>query len=388
MKILHVVTSMNPENGGVAQAIRNIIFNNFYVENEVVCFDDKNDDYGISDNFVIHKLGKGKTSFQYHSKFADWLCNNMQYFTHIIVHGIWQYHNYCVYKVNKSLKGHVKPKIIIMPHGMLDPYFQKDPSRKLKAFRNEIVWRLTEKKAINYANALFFTCEEELILARTTFKKYFPLKEIVVGLGVLPPPVFKNEMTVSFQRKVPEIKKYWLFLSRIHPKKGVDLLIEAYNQLRSEKHMVPDLVIAGPINSEYAQEMIVKAKDNPQIFFTGMLQEDIKWGAFYGCELYILPSYQENFGIALVEAMACQKPVLITKHINIWREIEKGKAGWVLNELNVESLKAKFLEILQLQDETLLQIGNLANQTFEEKFDVKRCAEKFIKGIEELNNDK
>jgi glycosyltransferase involved in cell wall biosynthesis len=63
-----------------------------------------------------------------------------------------------------------------------------------------------------------------------------------------------------------------------------------------------------------------------------MLEGDAKWGALHGCEALILPSQQENFGIVVAEAMACNKPVLITNKVNIWREIAKHKAGVVMND--------------------------------------------------------
>src|SRR5699024_790171 len=71
---------------------------------------------------------------------------------------------------------------------------------------------------------------------------------------------------------------------------------------------------------------------NKSIFFVGMLTGDAKWGAFYGCEAFVLPSHQENFGIAVVEALACSKPVLISNQVNIWCEVEKSKSGIVAND--------------------------------------------------------
>lgn len=389
MKILRVITSMNPKVGGPCQGIRNIVpyLQELGVDNEVVSLDDPNDDFEMDDLFPIFKLGKGKTGYQYNSKLVSWLVKNGRNYNVIIVHGLWQYPNFAVYKAIKKLKKNnvTVPKVIIMPHGMLDPYFQKAPDRKWKALRNELVWRFIEKKCINAADAVFFTCEEELLLARTTFKGYHPKKEINVGYGIQNPPRKTCLQEKAFNGLIPKSQNnYWLFLSRIHPKKGVDLLIEAYNNLCLENKDLPDLVIAGPIDSDYAQEMITKAKKNAKIHFTGMLKGDAKWNAFYGCDAYLLPSHQENFGIALVEAMACKKPVLITKHINIWREIEQGSAGWILSELNVASLQEKLIKIANLSEIQLLDIGNLAHRTFEDKFSVANRAIIFAQTLKSL----
>src|SRR5690606_38402954 len=97
---------------------------------------------------------------------------------------------------------------------------------------------------------------------------------------------------------------------------------------------LPKLVIAGPgLDSPYGRKIQrLAAKDNlleRSIIFPGMLLDDAKWGAFYGCEAFVLPSHQENFGIAVVEALACGRPVLIADQVNIWREIESAGAGYV-----------------------------------------------------------
>jgi glycosyltransferase involved in cell wall biosynthesis len=390
MKILHVITSMDPKTGGPSQGLRNLSSFNLKLglDVEVVCLDEVNQDYGVNDEVFIHKLGKGKTSFQYSPILLKWLLINLKRFDFVSVHGIWQYHSYAVHKAIKILKKSNKkgPKVVIMPHGMLDPYFQKATDRKLKAIRNELVWRLTEKRALNAADAIFFTCEEELLLARTTFKGYNPKKDINVGYGIKKPPVYVPEMKTTFEEVCPAIKakKYWLFISRIHPKKGIDLLIEAYNKLTEENHSLPELVIAGPTDSVYAQEMVKKASINTHIHFSGMLTGDSKWGAFYGCETYLLPSHQENFGIAIVEAMACKKPVLITKNINIWREIEVGNGGWILEEVNAHSLKKQLINLASQTDKALESKGENAFETYKNKFDVEACATVFLTTLKNL----
>jgi glycosyltransferase involved in cell wall biosynthesis len=238
-----------------------------------------------------------------------------------------------------------------MPHGMLDPWFQRDKSRRLKAVRNTIYWGLFERHAVNSADAILFTCEEELRLARTTFSGYRPKREINIGYGIEDPPVFELRIRDAFQAKCVELgnNPYLLFLGRIHPKKGVDLLIRAYAEvLKTDKLKItfPHLVIAGPgwetsygrqmrqlihiANAEISSENFnLKPENSPRIHAIGMLEGDAKWGAFYGCEAFVLPSHQENFGISVVEALACDKPVLISNMVNIWREIAEDGAGLV-----------------------------------------------------------
>ncbi|RZM21477.1 MAG: glycosyltransferase, partial [Pedobacter sp.] len=124
-------------------------------------------------------------------------------------------------------------------------------------------------------------------------------------------------------------KKYILFLSRVHPKKGIDLLVKSFADTVINHNL--DLVICGPCESSYKTQLLNEVNLNARgrIHFCGNVRGDAKWGAIYGCEVFILPSHQENFGIAIVEALACGKAVLISDKVNIWREIVEAGAGCV-----------------------------------------------------------
>jgi glycosyltransferase involved in cell wall biosynthesis len=133
---------------------------------------------------------------------------------------------------------------------------------------------------------------------------------------------------------------------------------------RAERISLPDLVIAGPgWDSGYGSEVRalideanrsiastanckLQTADSVPIHAVGMLSGAAKWGALYGCEAFVLPSHQENFGIAVVEALACGKPVLISNQINIWREIAEDGAGMVEEDTEggVEKLLRQFLD--------------------------------------------
>ena len=176
-----------------------------------------------------------------------------------------------------------------------------------------------------------------------------------------------------------------LFLSRIHEKKGIDHLLEAYSKVKekykSSAKPLPKLVIAGPgLDSVYGQQMKSTVAESPflrdSVFFPGMLSGDSKWGAFYECEVFILPSHQENFGIAVVEALATSKPVLISHQVNIWREIVEIGAGIVAddNSAGAELL----LESWQgLSDIAKQQMGDMALKCYRQNFAIKPAAKRF-----------
>ncbi|WP_417886300.1 glycosyltransferase [Zunongwangia sp.] len=350
MKILHVVDKMNPKAGGVCQAIRMMIkaLSDSEIKNEVVCLDNKHEAKVAEDDFLIYALGRVNNPWQYSSLLKDWLKNNINDYQIVIIHGLWQYYGYAVYKVFKSLKT-VVPKLLVMPHGMLDPYFQEASGRKLKAIRNWGYWKLIEKNIINSADELLFTCKTELMLARKPFTPYLPKSEKVVGLGITKPPTVNPQIEISFFEHcgLNSTEDFILFLGRIHPKKGVLMLLKAYQELLKHDNKIPKLVLAGPgVDSPYGllvKKMLAEnEKLKEQVIVPGMLSGNLKWGAFYTCKAFVLPSHQENFGIAIVEALACGKPVLITDKINIYTEIEEYDAGLVAKD-TLESI----IEMLQ-----------------------------------------
>lgn len=415
MKLLHVIAEMDPTMGGVCQAVRTLVLGleKLGVHNEVVSLDAPNAGFLANDSFVIHALGLGKGPWFYSAQLLPWLKENLARFDSVVVHGLWLYHSYAVNKAldylhdkaqDSKQSASILPKLFVMPHGMLDPYFQRVAGRKIKAARNWFYWKLIEHKLINNAT-LLFTCEEELLLAEEPFKPYRPKHTVVVGLGVAQPPLYTNAMHDAFLAVCPEIKgqPYWLFLSRINEKKGVDLLLKSYARVIDDKALElvltndinsgdvsqhdswPQLVIAGPgIDSDYGQTQKQLVASLPQlhaqVVFPGMLTGDAKWGAFYGCEAFVLPSHQENFGIAVVEALACGKPVLISNQVNIWREIANANSGLVADD-TLEGTQELLKGWKRLSETDKKVMKAQARAIFLSNFAVDSASEKFLSAI-------
>ncbi|WP_259070314.1 glycosyltransferase [Mucilaginibacter sp. X4EP1] len=394
---------MDPKSGGPAQGIRmlNKSMLAMKVIREVVCVDAFDAGYLGKDEFEIHALGPAENPWCYSAKLVDWLKINIHRFDIVIINGLWLYHSYAAWKVLKKLKsegsGRKFPRVLVMPHGMLDPYFQQANSRKLKAIRNWIYWKLIEHKVVNDADGVLFTCETELLLAREPFKPYHPKKEYNVGYGVAVPPRYNKSMSVAFKQHCPGLDDapYLLFLSRIHQKKGVDLLIKAYAELH--KHFksidisIPKLVIAGPGMETSFGDMIMQLLDKDpdvkkDVFFPGMLSGDAKWGAFYECEAFILPSHQENFGIAVVEALACGKPVLISNQVNIWREI-MDHGGGLIEDDSENGTKNLLNKWITLKEEEKVQMTVKALAAYEQLYTIKKAAINFYNVFSELNEN-
>ena len=393
---------MNPASGGPCQGIRNSIpaLKKLGVHNEVVSLDPPNAPFLQKDEFPIHAVGPAENPWAYNGRLHSWLLANFSRFDVVIVHGLWLYHGFAVrkainkYQKNINLSGSGKvPKLFVMPHGMLDPYFQKAAGRKLKAIRNWVYWKLVEGKVVNDADGILFTCEEELLLARTTFKPYSPKKELNIGYGIASPAAYSPEMKKAFLKKCPEIKNepFLLFLSRIHEKKGVELLIKAFKllveKMTSKKHTIPKLVIAGPgLETAYGQQLQKLVSSSTElsklVYFPGMLTGNAKWGAFYGCEAFVLPSHQENFGIAVVEALACGKPVLISNQVNIWREMERGGGGIVADD-SLSGIMDLLEAWLKKSKKERQEMNQKARLTFEKKFAIGPASSQLYHAISE-----
>jgi len=329
---------MDPTSGGPCQSIRNLSgrFSEQDHDVEVVCLDDPNSSYLACETLPIHALGTGLGPWRYNPSLQQWLEKNLPRFDAVILNGLWQYPGFVLSRIAGG--PNITP-YYVYPHGMLDPWFQFARNRRLKAIRNWFYWKLFEQQVIRRAEAVLFTCDEEMRLARGTFQPYQPKREINVGLGVAEPLPRTQALQVSFEQKCAGLRgrPYLLFLGRIHPKKGVDILIQAYAAVYGSKSDSQNsstcLVIAGPgLETKYGREMFeLAARTCPpgSVHWTGMLTGDDKWGALYGAEAFVLTSHQENFGIAVVEALSCGTPVLISNQVNIWREIKEDNAGFV-----------------------------------------------------------
>lgn len=390
MNILRIIASMDPAMGGPCQGIRNSIpaLKELGVNNEVVCFDTSDSDFLKDDEFKVHALGPAVGPYSYCSGYSKWLQNNLIRFDVLIIHGVWLYNSYGTFRVWKELKrkGEKVPSIFMMPHGMLDPYFQKSKERKLKAIRNSLFWHLFEKRVVNGSNGILFTCEMELLLARETFKDYHPRTELNIGYGIQAPPVLKRCQKGEFYSKCPEVidRPYWLFLSRIHSKKGVDLLIKAYYRIKEKFDSVPDLVIAGPgIDTGFGRQIRSMGADS-QIHFPGMLTGAAKWEAFYDAQAFVLPSHQENFGIAVVEALACATPVIISKKVNIWKEIISGKGGVICDDTE-EGIYNALIEWKKIPKEEKKNLSTNASQIYRSHFTVETAARKMVSSLAKEN---
>lgn len=375
--ILHLVSSLDPRTGGTAEGVMQLsaAARRQGHSIEIATLDAPGSLWGHDLGLPVHQLGPGRGgTYCYAPRLLPWLIANRPRFGAVIVNGLWQYHGFAAWL---ALRGTSTP-YFVFPHGMLDPWFKR--TFPLKHAKKWLYWPFGEYRILRDARAVLFTCEEERRQARESFWLY-RVNEVVTTLGTPGPGISDPDaQREAFLQRFPQLRnqRLLLFLGRMHRKKGCDLLLEAFASVASE-HPAPHLVMAGPdpdgLQTSLASRISPSAAT--RITWTGMLEGDVKWGAFRAAEAFVLPSHQENFGIAVAEALACNVPVLVSRHVNIWREIDQAGAGLIDEDTRAGTLSL-LRRWLDLDAHRRAVMAERAGQTFRNCFQIDAAALRLI----------
>lgn len=382
MKILRIIASMDPKGGGPSEGIRQVSQELLKMGHHTECLtlDDPAASWRAAQNLAIHAMGPGLGGYAYASKFKPWLKQHAHDYDAIIISGIWQYHSIAA----RNVLVEMGVPYLIFTHGMLDPWFKR--TYPLKHLKKSLYWPLGDYRVLRDAHAVLFTSEEERRLARHSFRQY-RAREVVVNYGTSMPPQNSDYLREKFIQLYPELrgKKLITFLSRIQEKKGCDLLIGAFAKIALSD---PDLhlIMAGPDQTGWVATLKAQAQAlgiTQRITWTGMLQGDAKWGALYASAVFALPSHQENFGIAVAEAMGCGLPVLISDKVNIWREIESDGAGLVGPD-TAAGTEQVLRSWAGMDLAAQLQMAVCAKNTFIRRYTVQAMAQSVLENIDDM----
>jgi glycosyltransferase involved in cell wall biosynthesis len=334
MRLLKTVHSMNPAGGGVATAVdalsrAEITFGHHV---DVACFDDPASPWLANLPYKVYAFKPLFFSgYGWCPAFARWLRSNIPRYDVATVEGLWQYHGPAVWRAARA----AQTPYVVYPHGMLDPWFQRAYPRK--HLKKMLYWKLGGHRVLRDARAVAFTTEEEMRLAQNSFRPW-QARSVISPLGVQLPSEDSTGRTNLWQQRFPMLngKKLLLFLGRIDPKKGVDLLLTAYASTyanASSNGTAPVLVLAGPefhpgfsaLCRNFIQQLGLR--EGVDVIWAGHLSHDLKWAALEAADALVLPSHQENFGYVVAEALAVGTPVLISERVNLWREVVADGAG-------------------------------------------------------------
>ena len=380
MKLLRLIRSLNPTGGGPVEGIRQITphLAALGIRTTVASLDPPDAPWLQHQPFEAIGLGPVSGGYGYHRGLPSRIQALAREHDAVIIHGIWQYHAFATWR---ALRGSAIP-YFVYTHGMLDPWFKR--TYPLKHLKKWAYWPWADYRVLGDATAVLFTTEQERLLARQSFSLY-KAKELVVGYGTSAPPPDAESQSQAFLQRFPQLRgqRILLFLSRIHPKKGVDLLIEAFAAVAHAEPRL-QLVIAGPDQVGWQAALQQRAAAlgiAERITWPGMLSGELKWGAFRCAELFCLTSHQENFGIVVAEALACGLPVAIAEPVNISAEVAAADAGLVHDD-TVAGTTAALRQWLALPAGEKQQMGVRGQQLFRERFDFAAVARHLLPVLE------
>jgi glycosyltransferase involved in cell wall biosynthesis len=382
MKILRVIGSVDPNYGGPIEGLirSSEVLSGLGHTTEVASLDDAGSPFLKKFPLALHAFGGHLKYYGYAPGMVKWLRANASRFDMVIQHGLW---NYTAFATWSALRNSKTP-YFVFTHGMLDPWFRE--TYPFKHLVKQVFWWFSEGRLLRDARAVLFTSEEERLLARREFWPWLA-RESVVGYGTADVAGDKDAHIAAFRASLPALgeRSFLLFLSRIDPKKGCDILIRAFVGIAS---LYPDLdlVMAGPDQYGWQrdlEDMVRSAGIADRVHWTGMIKGDAKWGAYRAAEAFVLPSHSENFGIVVAEALACGLPVLITKKVNIWREVETDGGGLVSRD-DVEDFGRILHEFLAMPDDERRQLRARSRAVFMSHFEINSETKKLMNSLVRL----
>lgn len=269
------------------------------------------------------------------------------------INGIWSPQNWGFQKAAENLG----IKVIVSPHGMLEPWILRHNVWKKKA-----ALFLYQKKAVQRAAYLHATAQMEA--------------DNIQALGFENPVcIIPNGIDMS---EVKGIKTYYgtrkmVFLSRIHPKKGIELLLEAWGICDTNGWI---LEIAGNGDDNYIAELNKSAQNLKNVFFVGSKYGESKWDFLRSADIMVLPTHSENFGIVVAEALAIGVPVITTQGTP-WEDLETYHCGWWI-ELSVSNLEKTIAKAINSSSNELETMGVQGRQLVADKYDIKLVTSKVV----------
>jgi glycosyltransferase involved in cell wall biosynthesis len=241
--------------------------------------------------------------------------------------------------------------LIISPRGMLSEW-----AIQHRSWRKRVAWKYYQRDDLQAAQIIHATSSEEADQIRTAQLRQ-PIAVIPNGVELAP---------FTRDRSVNRYPKTLLFLSRINPKKGLTMLADAWASLRPATWRV---VIAGFDEGGHQrkiQEYVKRLGIESSFEFKGPAMGDEKWSLFSTADAFVLPSYSENFGIAIAEALSSGLPVITTQGTP-WSDIAVRKCGWWV-KADRASLEDALKEMVRLSGEERWEMGMRGRRLVGEKF--------------------
>jgi len=387
MKILQVIPSVGPLRGGPSQVALDVCegLAQLGVDVTLATTDDNGPDrLDVPLGQMIEQCGYKviyfrRTTHEYTFSWSitSWLYRNIQNYDFVHVHAVFSY----VPLVSSLVATFREVPYAITPHGILGQWgFQTRRSHGKR-----LSYAILERQILNRSRFVHATSEYEVRELRD-LGVCAPIQLIYLGLKV---PSFetitRQDREEVFQGLRDRI--VLLFLSRFHQKKGLDLLLPAFAQAAKQ---FPQLVLAHAGRGDHDYESWLRAevrrlKLDKQVIWLGFVEGNAKQQVLRNCDIFILPSYSESFGMAVVEAMAYAKPVIISDQVAIHDVVSEANAGLICS-CQIQSLSEAIL-ILARNGNMRKKMGDNGRVLVETKFELGAVAGELLRIYEKEMRD-
>jgi len=359
MKVIHFIAGIDKTGGGTSEYMRLLglaLAKN--IKLIIAC--------GSSENPVAIK---GVRVEFFNTKIISWfaMCKAFKIFLKaekpdlVHINGIWSPQNWGFQKAAQALG----IKVVLTPHGMLEPWIlDRNPLKK------KIALFLYQHKAVARANYLHATAKME--------------QDNIQALGFKNPiSIIPNGVDLSEVKKVKTNygTRKIVFLSRIHPKKGIELLLQAWRDIDTT-HWT--LEIAGNGEAAYIETLAQSAQDLKNVQFVGPQFGEDKWDFLRSADVMVLPTYSENFGIVVAEALAVGVPVITTEGAP-WEDLNSTNCGWWI-QIGVQSLKKTLEKVIECSPTQIKEMGDNGKRLVKDKYDIKAVAKKMTELYKKILN--
>jgi len=362
IKILRITRSMNYETGGPVQGI---IESSSKLKEDNINVDVLTSEYSnkkkyMKNNIRIIKFGNFSFigSIIFNISIFFWLIKNRSKYDYVILHGIWE--------IKNLISRLLIDKYSVFVHGSL--HISEIEKGIINTVKKKIYWFFIERKNLLKADFVLLTSKSEKKKFKKTFVNTKGIRKKFIEYGIGKKNYNKKKLVRNFFKKYPYIKNkiFFLYLGRIHPEKGCDILIKSMIDIKKT------LLIMGPIGDKKyfhsLKSLIIKHRLK-NIFFLDPDYENLKWGALASCDAFVSSTHGENFGISIVEAMSFGKPIITTNKVNIHNKIKQYGAGLISsNNFSDFKKKIKKYEQLSKKQKSIMSINSL--KCFDQNFDI------------------
>ena len=305
-----------------------------------------------------------------------WFIKNRNKYNYIHIHGLWYFGSILPFLVPS------KAKKIVTVHGFLDPYaFQRS------AWKKRLLWNLVQKRYLRSADMIHvISREEEQILLQL-----FPdlrAKIVFIPNGIVDPMAGESEKpSDDFVSRIKSIQRngsfVYLFLSRINRKKGIDILVDAFEQLSKDLGEKVQLIIAGPVDDySFALQERLASYSWGNIHLFDVVTGANKAFLLNQVDAFVLPSYSEGFSIAALEALAYSKPAILSTRVGFSTELISANAALIC-EPELNSLYAG-LSRIYLEEDYRNQLSSNARQLFLHQYQITQVAQDFLIAMKQI----